>query len=451
MGGAPERSDSLLTVDDALGRVLDAVPGPTPTEWVYLADALGRVAADDVAAAIDLPPWDNSAMDGYALRHGDVAEATNARPVLMPVVGDVGAGATTKLVVERGTAVRIATGAPLPDGADAVVPVEETTPTSADGAPSGPRGRDAAGPSPAAILVHEAVGPGASIRRRGSDLRSGDPIWRSGRRIGPSAIAILAAAGMAGVSVHRRPIVGVMATGDELRTPGAELGPAGIPDSNGPALFAYVTAAGGDARNLGIARDRVDDVRARLKAGLVEGPDVIIVSGGVSVGPYDHVRTVFEEVGRISLWRVAVQPGKPFVFGSADRPGGGPPVLLFGLPGNPVSTFVTFELFVRPALRRLAGMADTSRPVDRGVLMDATPKSAGRRSFVRVQAERDERGTPIRDAHGRVVVRLVGGVGGQGSHVLSALAEAEALAIIPEDVAIHPAGGPVELWWLHPD
>lgn len=451
MGAAPEMSAKLIRADDALARVLDAISGPTETEWVYLSDALGRVAADDVVAAIDLPPWDNSAMDGYALRHADVAAAADLRPVLVPVVGDVGAGAASDREVARGTAVRIATGAPLPTGADAVVPVEETTPASADGTPTGPRGRDAAGPSPAAILVHVAVRPGASIRRRGSDLRAGAPIWRSGQRISPSAVAILAAAGMAGIGVHRRPVVGVMATGDELRSPGAELGPAGIPDSNGPALYAYVTAAGGDARNLGIARDRVEDVRARLKAGLVENPDVIIVSGGVSVGPYDHVRTVFAELGRISLWRVAVQPGKPFVFGTADRLGGGPPVLLFGLPGNPVSTFVTFELFVRPALRRLAGLRDTARPVDRGVLMDATPKSAGRRSFVRVRAERDGRGTPIRDADGRAVVHLAGGVGGQGSHVLSALAEAEALAIIPEEVAVHPAGGPVELWWLEGD
>ncbi len=451
MGHAPEMPAGLVSADDALALVLDAIPSPTSSEWVYLADALGRVASEDVSTGIDLPPWDNSAMDGYALRHADVASATEAAPALIRVVGDVGAGASADVDVARGTAVRIATGAPLPAGADAVVPVEETTPAQVDGAPTGPRGRDTTGPQPPAVLIHVAVRPGASIRRRGGDLRAGASIWRSGQVISPAGIAILAAAGRAGANVHRRPVVGVMATGDELRSPGAELGPSGIPDSNGPALLAYVTAAGGDGRNLGIARDRVEDLRARLRAGLAENPDVIIVSGGVSVGPYDHVRTVFAELGRIALWRVAVQPGKPFVFGQADRRGDGPPILLFGLPGNPVSTFVTFELFVRPALRRLAGLADTARPVDRGVLMDETPKSAGRRSFVRVRADRDARGTPIRDAEGRVVVRLAGGVGGQGSHVLSALAEAEALAIIPEDVAVHPAGGALDLWWLGSD
>jgi molybdopterin molybdotransferase len=172
------------------------------------------------------------------------------------------------------------------------------------------------------------------------------------------------------------------------------------------------------------------------------------VSGGVSVGPYDHVRSAFAEIGTIDLWRVAVQPGKPFAFGTAPRLGGGPPVLLFGLPGNPVSTFVTFELFVRPALRRLGGFARLERPRERGILLEETPKSAGRRAFVRVQAERDEHGTPRRDGSGRVMVRLAGGVGGQGSHVLSALATADALAVIPENVAVHAAGDEIEVRWL---
>jgi molybdopterin molybdotransferase len=217
-----------------------------------------------------------------------------------------------------------------------------------------------------------------------------------------------------------------------------------------------VEAAGGDPRVLGIAADRFDDVRARLCAGLVEGADAIIVSGGVSVGPYDVVRAAFEEFGSIQLWRVAVQPGKPFAFGTARAPGDDgsdperPATLLFGLPGNPVSTFVTFELFVRPALRRLGGHRDDDlfRPVDRGVLADDVSKSSGRRGFVRVRADRDERGTPIRDERGRVQVALVGGAAGQGSHVLSALAAADALAVIPEAHDTLPAGSDVEIWWL---
>jgi molybdenum cofactor synthesis domain-containing protein len=289
---------------------------------------------------------------------------------------------------------------------------------------------------------------GASIRSGGSDLRAGTIVLRAGTLIRPAGIAVAAGAGLEHLAVHRRPIVGVLATGDELRAAGRPLGASGIPDANGPALMAMVTEAGGDSRRLGIARDRLDDLKARLQAGLVEGADALIVSGGVSVGPYDHVRAAFEAFGTIDLWRVAVQPGKPFAFGTALRPAGGPPVLLFGLPGNPVSTFVTFELFVRPALRRLSGLTHLRRPVERAVLIDRTPKGAGRRAFVRVIAERDAGGAAVRDDLGRVQVSLAGGTAGQGSHVLSALAAADALAVIPETVDVHPAGGEVELWWL---
>jgi molybdopterin molybdotransferase len=445
----PRRHAPLLSADEALAHVLAAVEGPTEGEWVHLADALGRVIAAPVESTTDLPPWDNSAMDGYAIRAADVAGATETAPVLLPVDGDVAAGGDPEPVaVRRGTAVRIATGARLPDGADAVVPVELTTPADQYGRASGARGRELANPAPAAVLVHAAVPAGGSIRRRASDLQAGAIVLEAGMPVTPAAVAIAAGAGHDGVLVHRRPVVCVLATGDELRRPGSNLGPAGIPDANGPALRALVLDAGGDARSLGIAADRPDDVHARIAAGLAERPDAIVVSGGVSVGPYDLVRAAFAEFGAVDLWRVAVQPGKPFAFGTAPRPGGGPPVLLFGLPGNPVSTFVTFELFVRPALRRLGGYARSTRPAERAVLADETPKSEGRRSFVRVQADRDDRGVVVRDPAGRPTVRLVGGVRGQGSHVLSALAAAEALAVIPESVAVHPAGGEVELWWL---
>jgi len=441
-------ADALISPDTALATILAAIAGPTEPEWVHLADSLGRVIAEDLAATTDLPPWDNSAMDGYALRHGDVAAATEATPVVLEVVGDVAAGVRSAAQLRRGTAIRIATGAGVPQDADAVVAVEFTTPASPDGRPAGARGRDATGPLPTHILVHAAVPAGGSIRRRASDLHANAIVLTAGTTVSPAGVAIAAGTGHAGVRVHRQPVVGIMATGDEIREPGSDLGVAGIPDANGPALRALVDDAGGDPRSLGVARDRIDDVRARLCAGLAEQPDAIIVSGGVSVGPYDHVRAAFAEIGTVDLWRVAVQPGKPFAFGTAPRAGGGAPVLLFGLPGNPVSTFVTFELFVRPALRRLAGLERTGRPVDRAVLLDETPKGPGRRAFVRVRAARDERGTPRRDRDGRALVRLAGGVQGQGSHVLSALAAAEGLAVIPEDVTVHPAGGEVELWWL---
>ncbi len=240
----------------------------------------------------------------------------------------------------------------------------------------------------------------------------------------------------------------VLATGDEIRAPGEPLGPAGIPDANGPGLRALATAAGADVIDLGIATDVLEDVLARLRRGLAEGADAIIVAGGVSVGPFDVVKAAIETIGTIDLWRVAVQPGKPFAFGTADRPGGGPPVLVLGLPGNPVSGAVTFELFVRPAIRRMAGRRDVLRPVDRAVLGDEVTKSEGRRAFVRVIAQRDDDGAPSRDEEGRVRVRLAGGAAGQGSHVISALAVADGLAVIPESVPGLPAGAAVDLWWL---
>jgi molybdopterin molybdotransferase len=371
------------------------------------------------------------------------------------VIGEVRAGQPPETAVRRGTAVRIATGAPVPPGADAVIPVEQTTPLDAAGTPAGPRGRDATGPLPASIAAHAAIPVGGSIRLSGSDLIVGTRILDGGTVITPAGVGLAAGVGVDQLYVHRRPRVSVMATGDEVRSRGSDLGPAGIPDANGPALMAMVEAAGGCPDTLGIASDRFDDVRGRLCAGLVGGAEAIIVSGGVSVGPYDVVRQAFAEFGDMELWRVAVQPGKPFAFGIGRAPDGSgdpdrPPTLLFGLPGNPVSTFVTFELFVRPALRKMAGHrdADLFRPRDRAVLLEPVTKSSGRRAFIRVFSERDDRGTPIRDDQGRVRIRLAGGAGGQGSHVLSALAVADALAVIPESDDSVTAGDEVELWWL---
>jgi molybdopterin molybdotransferase len=263
----------------------------------------------------------------------------------------------------------------------------------------------------------------------------------------PAAIALAAGSGVASVLVHRRPRVAVLATGDEIRAPGEPLGPAGIPDANGPGLRALLRDAGAEPIDLGIAVDRLDDVRQRLARGLAEA-DAVIASGGVSVGPYDVVKIAFEEVGRMDLWRVAVQPGKPFAFGRAGRPDAGssaPPVLFFGLPGNPVSSFVTFELFVRPAIRRLQGRSALYRPVDRAVLAEPVSKSSGRRAYLRVRANRGDDGAPVRDERGRVTVSLAGG---QGSHVMSALAAADALAVIPETTDALPAGAEVSIWWL---
>jgi molybdenum cofactor synthesis domain-containing protein len=448
----PSTDERLRTVDEARAAVLDAISGPVATEIAFLSEALGRVVAEPVVARTSLPPWDNSAMDGYAVRATDTIGATEDSPVRLEVVGEVSAGSAPDVEVPRGGAVRIATGAPIPPNADAVVQIELTTPLGADGQPAGPRGRDASGPMPPAVLVHASIERGAAVRRAGSDLAGGTTILQPGQTLTAAAIGLAAGAGIDQLPVHRRPRVAVLATGDEVRAPGRDLGPAGIPDANGPGLMALVEAAGGHAVTLGIARDRLEDVHSRLSAALADGADAVVVSGGVSVGPYDVVKLAFEKIGRIDLWRVAVQPGKPFAFGTAEREDGSR-MLLFGLPGNPVSSFVTFELFVRPAIRALAGHpADrVLRPTDRAVLGEAVSKGHGRRAFIRVVAERDEAGSPIRDDRGRVNVRLAGGASGQGSHVLSALALADALAVVPEADDELPAGADVELWWLDRD
>jgi molybdopterin molybdotransferase len=368
--------------------------------------------------------------------------------VRLDVIGEVPAGGVSTARVRHGSAIRIATGAPIPAAADAVVPVEQTTPLDAAGT-AGARGRDAVGPVPASILVHAPVDPGQHVRRRGGDLEAGTTILTAGTGLTPAAIALASGAGLAMLEAFPRPRVAVLATGNEVRPAGADLGAAGIPDANGPGLRALVSASGAEAMDLGIAPDVLDDVIGRLRGALDQGVDAIVVAGGVSVGPYDVVKLAFEAVGEIGLWRVAVQPGKPFAFGTAPRASGGH-ALLFGLPGNPVSSFVTFELFVRPAIRALAGRRDLLRPVDRAVLLDEVRTAPNRRAFLRVTAERGRDGSPARDDHGRVQVRLSHGPAGQGSHVLSALAAADALAVVPEEVEVHRAGDPVQLWWLDP-
>jgi molybdopterin molybdotransferase len=380
-------------------------------EDVELSAALGRVLAQPIAARLTLPPWDNSAMDGYAVRAADVAGASRETPVVLPVVGEVAAGRAADDVLQPGTATRIFTGAPVPSGADAVVPVEDT---------DGGGGR-------VAIFATPIVA--AHVRRAGSDIRTGDDLLTPGRRLRPADLALAAAGGFGRLPVFAQPRVAVLATGDELVEPGKPLGPAQIPDSNSVGLAAQARESGAEARSLGVAGDRLDDVIAKLRDAIAWA-DVVVVSGGVSVGAHDVVKDAFAALGRLELWRVAVQPGKPLAFG---RTNGARPVLLFGLPGNPVSSFVTFELFVRPVIRRLAGYTDLiGRPVVRARLSEAVRKPVDRRSFLRVRLVGDE-------------ARLSGG---QGSHVLSALAFANALAIVPEGVAELPAGAEVDVLLL---
>jgi molybdopterin molybdotransferase len=431
----------MLSLEDALERILQGCV-PLPPVTVPLDAALGQVLAAPVVATTSLPPWDNSAMDGFAVRSADVAGASDARPVRLRVTGEVAAGHEPAHAVEAGTAMRITTGAMVPPGADAVVPVEDTD------APAG------VADLPASVAVRLPAEPGANVRRAGDDVRRGDRVLEQGRLVGPAAIALAAAAGAATLAVHRRPRVGILATGDELTPPGQPLGPGRIHDSNSTALLAQARAAGAAATPFGIAPDDPAVLQARLAAAIAAS-DVVVLSGGVSVGAHDHVRDAFEALGEVAFWRVAIQPGKPLAFGrttagrAGDHVDADRPVALFGLPGNPVSAFVTFELFVRPLLRILMGhvpsagalVPHTAAARRRVTARLAAPvtKSPGRRAFLRVKLEPDP------SEPGALLARPAGG---QGSHVLSALAAADGLAVVPESAPGLPAGQEVEVWVL---
>jgi molybdenum cofactor synthesis domain-containing protein len=411
----------LIPLEEARRRVLEGVT-PLPTEVVGLEEAAGRVLARPVTSSLTVPPWDNSAMDGFAVLAEDVAAATAEVPAVLRVLGEVPAGGAPDLAVEPGTALRIMTGAMVPAGADAVVPVEET-----DAAP----GQAAL---PAEVAIRVAARPGANIRRAGSDVRPGALLLPAGAAVGPAAVALLGATGNATVEVHRRPRVAVLSTGDELVPVGEPLGPARIHDSNGPALAAQARAAGAEVRRLGIARDALPDLLALLREA-VAWADVVVLSGGVSVGAHDHVKPAFSALGTMALWRVAIKPGRPFAFARARDDGR--EVALFGLPGNPVSVYVTFELFVRPLLRALAGHAVVlDRPVRRARLVEPLAGSDGRLTVARVVLEPDpERPDGL----------LARSSGGQDSYMLASLAAANGLAFVPESL---PAGAEVEAWEL---
>lgn len=447
------KPEPMLSVEDAQDRLLAATGDPLPAEDVALDYALDRVLAEPILSALDVPAWDNSAMDGFAVRAADVADAAQGSPVRLRVVAEVRAGGSPHVDLPPGCAVRIATGARIPASADAVVPVESTIIEEAGGASAAharsgsPRrlGFEAGEPLPEACLVTAGVEPGAFIRRRGEDVRAGSSLLEPGKRITPAQIALAAAVGVGSLRVHRRPAAAVLSTGDELRTAGQQLGESGIPDANRPGLLAMCRAAGAGATDLGIARDSLDSVLDAVRPA-IQQVDVLIVSGGVSVGPYDVVRSAFEALGRVEFWRVAVQPGKPFAFGRSEpRKPDGRRVLMFGLPGNPVSALVTFYLFVRPVLDRLSGLTSSAADADLAVTEDRLQKAAGRRGFLRVTVVRDERGSPVRDATGRLRVRRSGH---QGSHVLGAMAVADALAVVPETVDQLDPGAEVEIRWL---
>ena len=402
----------MISVDEALAEILSHVQ-PLEGEQVPILDALGRILAEEIISDIDIPPFDNSAMDGYAVRSADVARATPESPVCLTVVGSVAAGYVAGVRVEPGTAIRIMTGAPLPGGADAVVPIEETSDANQ------PRGVRLATPSDE-VQVRKAVQAGDHVRPAGEDVRFGERVMAPGRLVRPQEIGVLASLGRETVLVHRRPRVAILATGDELLKVHEPLAPGKIRSSNEYTNAALVTRTGGIPIRLGIARDNVADLTARIRSGLEQGVDLFLTSGGVSVGDYDVVKDVLGAEGEMQssammlFWQVNMRPGKPLAFGLL--PGGVP---LIGLPGNPVSAMVSFEQFARPAILKMLGQADLTKPTVRAIL-DEPLSNSGCRGFVRVVVTR-------RDGcyHARTT-------GEQGSGVLTSMAKANGLAIVPE-------------------
>lgn len=390
----------LPTVDEARAALLAAVRPLAPVN-LSVADALGLVLAEEVTAAHDVPAFANSAMDGFATRGGRAGDR-------LAVVGESRAGTPFDATVNAGEAVRISTGAALPDGADGVLQVERVR-VEDDGA---------------AIVLEEDVPAGRNVRDAGDDLKGGARVLAAGTRIGPAELGVAIGAGRMQLLVHPRPRLAVVTTGDELVPPGTPLAPGQIHDSNGPTLSALAARAGAEVVGHGHAVDDPEATRAVIAEAL-DAADVLVLAGGVSVGPHDHVKPALDALGvREILWRVALKPGKPTWLGERDGK------LVLGLPGNPVSAYVTFLLFARPALAALQG-ADPTVPRTQATLATAVPRNPDRDELIRVR----------RDAGDGTVAPT----GPQGSHVLSSLLGADALAMIPRGEGDLPAGATVVL------
>ena len=392
-----------------------------------VSQALGLTLADAVASPLDLPPLANSAMDGYAVRHSDIA-AADAAPPTLSVTAAVAAGQVPDRPVAPGCAIRIMTGAPVPDGADTVIPFEETDETE----------RRRAGQPLDAIVIRKALPLGSNVRPAGEDVRKGAPVLPAGAVLRPAEAGVLASLGMTTAPVIRRPVVAVLSTGDELTPVGQTLAPGCIYDSNSAGLAAAVTAAGGAPNIIGIARDNLDDLHRCIDA--ASDADLLVTSAGVSKGDYDMVKDVLQQRGDIGFWSVRMRPAKPLAFGLLRRADGNgndrPPLPLLGLPGNPVSALLAFEMFGRPAIRRMLGRSVLSRPAVEGILTAPIFNSDGRQVYARVAVERNNGAwyaTPT---------------GPQGSNILTSLSRANGLAICPADLPRKDAGQAVKIIML---
>jgi molybdopterin molybdotransferase len=396
-------SKDVLTVEEALENILSRVE-PLPSERVDVMSALGRVLAEPIVSRSTIPPWPNSSMDGYALRAGD----TGAKPVELAVVGRIIAGSMPSRPLRAGETMRIFTGAPMPEGADAVVPQEDV---AADDR---------------RIRIVGRIAPGAYVRPAGEDVRAGDVVVEPGGAIGAAEVGLLATLGYQQVRVYRRPRVAILSTGNELADLGTEPGPGQIPNTNTYSLMAQVIEAGAEPVNLGVVPDELEAIGERIRWGLATA-DVLVTSAGVSVGELDLVREALELCGaELHLWKVSMRPGKPITFGTRGARA------VFGLPGNPVSAMVTFELFVRPALRQMAGARVLERPTIRARALAEIANPGARRGYLRVALASDTEGYGARLT------------GDQGSAILRSMVLADGLAVVPPDTTIG-VGDPVDV------
>lgn len=427
------RAPDMLTVDQAVERILGAFRPVAEHERVSLADALGRVLVEDVPADIDLPPFDSTAMDGYAVRAADVAGALAEKPVTLRVIGQVPAGSVARGALGARQAYRILTGAPMPPGADAVVPYEDTDGTGFGGW-SGEAGAAVAA-AEREVRVFAPAPAGENVRFKGEVQRQGEVVVRAGSVVRAGEVAVLATFGQPQVWVYRRPRVAILSTGDELVTAAGTPGPGQIRDGNGPGLAALVRQYGGEPLDLGIAPDRPEAVRAALVRGADAGADLFLTTGGVSMGDFDVVKHVLQGEGKVDFWSIDLRPGKPLAFGTLR----GVPIL--GLPGNPVSALVTFELFARPAVLKLAGHSRLEKVELLATALEPIKNGSGRENFMRGIVERraGTAGAP------EWTVRLTGD---QASNFVTSMARANALVRVPKTQRLVSPGETVRVLML---
>ncbi|MGA7676874.1 MAG: gephyrin-like molybdotransferase Glp [Dehalococcoidia bacterium] len=409
----------MISVEEALSKILDFIE-VLESEEKPLLECLGQVLAEDVYAPFNVPPQDNSAMDGYAVQAKSIVGASYERPKVLRVVGEIAAGCVTELKVELGTAVRIMTGAFVPEGADVVVPFEYTDEVD----------RKQRSVSRDEIGIRVDLPEASNIRREGENIAKGELVMKQGILLRPAEIGVLASLGKAVVSVIRCPVIGILATGNEIMEINQPILPGKIYNSNSYSLAAQVLRYGGIPKLLGIAPDDVEQLALAVRHGL--DCDILVTSGGVSLGDYDVVKQVLVAEGNISFWTVRMKPGKPLAFGVFKRDDG-KKIPHLGLPGNPVSSMISFEVFVRPAILRMMGRSNLAMPSVTAIMEGPVKNDDGRRLFARVVVTKRD---------GKYFARLTGP---QGSGILSSMARANGLAVIPESTKEVKSGGEVEV------